>query len=230
MNEISDNYGTHSCTYYERLGSLFQLLTVIMNPWDPVSPAAQVLARCVASGVLSQVDLEAVPRESNVFSHHLVEAERVVCMNNETDNKRLEIELLKLEKETADVTHTFYLSQKFTALQQFTSHLQAVLREQRNLRQRLMKPLCQQNLPVEASLHRYVVELIDMAVDLIKNLESKMMTTRTIPNINHKMTSLDNVLAQLLTQVTDVQELSRQILQWKDHQCSQMTKNNESHS
>ncbi|XP_048831114.1 HAUS augmin-like complex subunit 2 isoform X5 [Brienomyrus brachyistius] len=175
-------------------------------------------------------DLEAVPRESNVFSHHLVEAERVVCMNNETDNKRLEIELLKLEKETADVTHTFYLSQKFTALQQFTSHLQAVLREQRNLRQRLMKPLCQQNLPVEASLHRYVVELIDMAVDLIKNLESKMMTTRTIPNINHKMTSLDNVLAQLLTQVTDVQELSRQILQWKDHQCSQMTKNNESHS
>ncbi|XP_023684288.1 HAUS augmin-like complex subunit 2 isoform X2 [Paramormyrops kingsleyae] len=204
-----------------------------MNPWDPVSysvtPAAQVLARCVASGVLSQGDLDAVPREKNVFSHHLLEAERVVNMNSETDNKRLEIELLKLEKETADVTHSFFLSQKFTALQQFTSHLQEVLREQTSLRQRLMKPLCQQNLPVEASLHRYVVELIDMAVDLIKNLESKMRTTRTIPSINHMMTRMDNVLAQLLTQVADIQELSRQILQWKDHQRSEMTKN-DSHS
>ncbi|KAJ8288555.1 hypothetical protein COCON_G00012140 [Conger conger] len=188
-----------------------------MNPWDPVphsvTPAAQVLARCVASGVLAQRDLDAVPSDTHVFSPHLIEAEQVADLKKQIDEKNLETELLKLEKESADVTHSFFLSQRFTALQQFTSHLQEVLREQASLRQRLMKPLCQQNLPIEANLHRYVVELVGMVMDLIENMESKMTITRSFPSLGPSMTNLNNALAQLLTQVAEVEELAGMVLE-----------------
>jgi len=42
------------------------------------------------------------------------------------------------------------LGQRFASLQQFTSHLQEVLRDQTILLERLTKPLCQQNLPIQA--------------------------------------------------------------------------------
>ncbi|KAG5857170.1 HAUS augmin-like complex subunit 2 [Anguilla rostrata] len=202
-----------------------------MNPWDPVpysvTPAAQVLARCVASGVLAQRDLDAVPRDTNVFSPRLIVAEQVADLKRQFDVKNLEMELLKLEKESADVTHSFFLSQRFAALQQFTSHLQEVLREQASLRQRLMKPLCLQNLPIEANLHRYVVELIGMVMDLIENMESKVKITRSFPSLGPTMTSLDNAVAQLLTQVAEVEELAGQVLQWKDLQHHMFTTNNQ---
>ncbi|KAL4656487.1 HAUS augmin-like complex subunit 2 [Arapaima gigas] len=201
-----------------------------MNPWDrvpyTVTPAAQVLARCVASGVLPQETLDAVPREAHVFSHQLFQSEQVIAVENEYDQKNLEMDFLKLEKSCADITHSFYLNQKFTALQEFASHLQEVLREQTNLRQRLMKPLCQENLPIEANLQRYVVELIDMVVDLIENLERKMKATHSIPTTNQSMTSLTQAVAQLLTQVADVEELYRHVLQWKDHQHNMISSNN----
>ncbi|KAJ8399498.1 hypothetical protein AAFF_G00412100 [Aldrovandia affinis] len=203
-----------------------------MNPWDPVpysvTPSAQILARCVASGVLCQEDLDAVPRGTHVFSPHLLEADQVADMKRQIDEKNLEMELLKLEKESADVTHSFYLSRRFVTLQQFTSQLQGVLREQASLRQRLMKPLCQQNLPIVADLHRYVVELIGMAVDLIENLESKVKITRSFTSLGPSMTSLNNALAQILTLVTEVEEVSRQVQQWKDLQHRMVTNNNDS--
>ncbi|XP_018619608.1 HAUS augmin-like complex subunit 2 [Scleropages formosus] len=201
-----------------------------MNPWDlvpyTVTPAAQVLARCIASGVLSQEHLEAVPRESNVFSQQLLVSEQVIAVERENDKKNLEVDLLKLEKRCADVTHSFYLSQKFTALQESARHLQEILREQTSLRQRLMKPLCQENLPIEANLQRYVVELMDMVVDFVENLERKMKATHSIPIISQSMTNLSHSLTQLLTQVADVEELSRQVLQWKDYQHNIISNNN----
>ncbi|KPP67658.1 hypothetical protein Z043_113724 [Scleropages formosus] len=158
-----------------------------MNPWDlvpyTVTPAAQVLARCIASGVLSQEHLEAVPRESNVFSQQLLVSEQVIAVERENDKKNLEVDLLKLEKSflvqmnrisgslLAKQGQTFsklqrkctaaqvagiavFAGQKFTALQESARHLQEILREQTSLRQRLMKPLCQENLPIEANLQR----------------------------------------------------------------------------
>ncbi|XP_036397450.1 HAUS augmin-like complex subunit 2 [Megalops cyprinoides] len=202
-----------------------------MNPWDPVpysaTPAAQVLARCVASGVLSQADLDAVPRGTQVFSSQLLEAEQVADMKYQIDQKNFELELLMLEKESADVTHTFYLSKKFAALQQFTFHLQDVLREQASLRQRLMKPLCQQNLTIEADLQRYVVELMGMVLDLIENFEDKVKITQSFPTLGQSMASLNNALAQLLTQVTEVEGLSWQVLHWKDRKHSMIINNND---
>ncbi|XP_046874187.1 HAUS augmin-like complex subunit 2 [Hypomesus transpacificus] len=196
-----------------------------MNPaWELtpywVTPVASVLSRCVATGVLSQADLDTVPKEPHVFSTHLQEAEQLISMERELDKVNLETELLKLEKESADVTHKFYLSQRFSALQEFTSHLQDVLREQASLRQRLMKPLCQTNLPVEADLHRYVVEVIKMVVDFIGNLETSMNIVRTIPTVDDSMNKLNNGLAQLLAQVAEVEKLSKQILQWRTHHSS----------
>uniref|UniRef100_A0AAZ3QE66 Uncharacterized protein n=1 Tax=Oncorhynchus tshawytscha TaxID=74940 RepID=A0AAZ3QE66_ONCTS len=171
-----------------------------MNPWNiapySVTPVASLLTRCVASGVLSQEDVDSVPREPHVFSPHLLEAEQLITMERELDKINLEMELLKLEKESADVTHKFYLSQRFTSLQQFTSHLQDVLREQASLRRRLMKPLCQTNLPVEADLHRYVVEVMRMVVEFIENLEAKISTVRSIPTIDDSMSNLVSSFSQ----------------------------------
>nr|XP_015206159.1 PREDICTED: HAUS augmin-like complex subunit 2 isoform X1 [Lepisosteus oculatus]XP_015206160.1 PREDICTED: HAUS augmin-like complex subunit 2 isoform X1 [Lepisosteus oculatus]XP_015206161.1 PREDICTED: HAUS augmin-like complex subunit 2 isoform X1 [Lepisosteus oculatus]XP_015206162.1 PREDICTED: HAUS augmin-like complex subunit 2 isoform X1 [Lepisosteus oculatus] len=203
-----------------------------MNPWVPapyaVTPAAQVLARCVASGALSE-DVDGIPRDITVFSPQLLEAEQVAALRHDINEKSLEVELLQLEKEGAEVTHSFYLSKKFEALQQFTSHLQEVLHERRSLWQRLMKPHCQQNLPVEANLHRYVVQLVSMAADFIKNLESRVQTTRSIPDIGQSMASLDNALTRLLSLVSDVEELSKQILQWKDLQINAPKQSPEKH-
>ncbi|KAL0968946.1 hypothetical protein UPYG_G00220320 [Umbra pygmaea] len=195
-----------------------------MNPWElasfSVTPVASLLTRCVASGVLSQEDIDTVPRDPHVFSPRLIETEQLITMNRELDKINLEMELLKLEKESADVTHKFYLSQRFTSLQQFTTHLQDVLRDQASLQQRLIKPLCQTNLPIEADLHRYVVELMKLMVDFIENLEAAINTVRTIPTVDESISSLNNGVAQLLSQVSDVERLSKQVMQWRSQNSS----------
>ncbi|XP_056152229.1 HAUS augmin-like complex subunit 2 [Lampris incognitus] len=198
-----------------------------MNPWAPspyaVTPVAVMLARCVARGLLSQEDVDSVPKETYAFSSHLQETEQQMKSKRRLNEVLLEIDLLKLEKENADVTHQFYLSRRFVALQKFTSHLQEVLREQTILRQRLMKPLCQTNLPIHADLHRYVVDLIKMVVDFIETLEKHMTTVRTIPTVSDAMVKLNNALTQLLAQVTEVEKLSEQVIQWRDRHISLLT-------
>ncbi|KAK1158724.1 HAUS augmin-like complex subunit 2 isoform X1 [Acipenser oxyrinchus oxyrinchus] len=195
-----------------------------MNPWDapaqPQTGVAQILARCVAAGVLSQETLDSFPKDPDLFSPQLQQAEQIAAVRREIDQKSLEVELLRLEQEGADVTHPFHLSQKFEALQRFTSHLQGVLREQRSLRQRLMKPLCQQNLPVEASLHRYVVEMLGLAIDFIERLESSVQAKRFAPSVAQSVTTLENCLARLLSLVSEMEELSEQVLQWRGIQAS----------
>ncbi|XDV43382.1 hypothetical protein PO909_011869 [Leuciscus waleckii] len=187
-----------------------------MNPWDPitytVTPAAKILARCVTSGTMTQEELNAIPRDSEVFSSYLLEAEQLSRIRHDLDQTNLDLELLKLERNGADVTHGHYLSQRFASLQQFTSHLQEVLREQTVLRERLTKPLCQQNLPIQADLHRYVVELMGMVVEFIQNLEMKIEMVRAIPNSDSYLSNLNNGRTQLLAQVTEVENLYKQVL------------------
>ncbi|XP_051775661.1 HAUS augmin-like complex subunit 2 [Erpetoichthys calabaricus] len=194
-----------------------------MNPWDSkpsTSSAAQVLAACVSARVLSQDTLDSIPNDTNVFSEYLQQAEQIASMTKEIDQKCLEMELLQLEKEGAEFTHPFYLDQKIKQVQKFTTHLQEMLREQRCLRQRLMKPLCQQNLPIEANFHRYVVELLDKAVHFIGNLESSVQIARSVPNVGQSIESLENGLAQLLTLVTEFEEVSEEVLHWRNLQAS----------
>ncbi|KAG7328176.1 hypothetical protein KOW79_008120 [Hemibagrus wyckioides] len=183
-----------------------------INPYT-VTPAAKVLARCVATGTMSQKELDDVPRGSEIFSSRLLQTEQLNKIKQETDQVRLDLELLKLEKNSADVTHSYYLSQRFASLQQFTSHLQEVLREQTSLRQRLMKPLCQQNLPIQADLHRYVVTFVAMVVEFIETLEMKIKMVHSIPTTDEFMRNLNNGMTQLLAQVTEVESLTKQVLQ-----------------
>lgn len=192
-----------------------------MNSWDPitytVTPAAKILARCVTSGTMTQKELDALPRDSEVFSSSLLEAEQLSRIRHDLDQTNLDLELLKLERDGADVTHSHYLSQRFASLQQFTSHLQEVLREQTILRERLTKPLCQQNLPIQADLHRYVVELMGMVVEFIQNLEMKIEIVRAIPNTDSYLSNLNNGRTQLLAQITEVENLYKQVLKRRGH-------------
>ncbi|XP_030645004.1 HAUS augmin-like complex subunit 2 [Chanos chanos] len=194
-----------------------------MDSLDPipysVTPAARVLSRCVNAGVVSQENLDAVPRETSLFSR-LLEVEEQGKIKNKIAQKSLDLELLMLEKDCADVTHNYHLSKRFVTLQQSTSHLQEVLRQQTCLRQRLMKPPCQQNLPLQADLHRYVVELMGMVVEFINDLEMKMKTVRSIPLTQEYMSNMNNALVQLVTQVTEVEKLSKQVLEWRGQQSS----------
>ncbi|TSQ46659.1 HAUS augmin-like complex subunit 2 [Bagarius yarrelli] len=111
--------------------------------------------------------------------------------------------------------------QRFASLEQFTSHLQEVLREQTSLRQRLMKPLCQQSLYIQcykrksASVihHRYVVTLISMVIEFIQTLEMKMKMVQSIPVADESLHNLNNGMTQLLAQVTEVEILTKQVLQ-----------------
>ncbi|KAM3870917.1 HAUS augmin-like complex subunit 2 [Diretmus argenteus] len=181
-----------------------------------VTPVANMLASCVARGALSQEEIDSASSQSYAFSSHLQEADQQMKTRRRLEELQLEMELLKLEKESADVAHRFYLSQRFQALQEFSSHLQEVLRDQMSLRQRLMKPLCRTSLPVQADLHRYVVDLIKMVVEFIEKLEKHMSTVQTSPTIDDSMVKLNNSLAQLLSQVMEVENLSNQVLQWKE--------------
>uniref|UniRef100_A0A9J7YD22 HAUS augmin like complex subunit 2 n=1 Tax=Cyprinus carpio carpio TaxID=630221 RepID=A0A9J7YD22_CYPCA len=174
-----------------------------MNPWDPITYT------CVTSGTMTQEELDALPQDSEVFSTSLLEAEQLNRIGHDLDQANLDLELLKLERDSADVTHTHYLSQRYASLQQFTSHLQEVLREHTVLRERLTKPLCQQNLPIHADLHRYVVELMGMVVEFIQNLEVKIKMVQAIPKTGHYWSNLNGAITQLLAQVTEVENLYR---------------------
>nr|XP_033807448.1 HAUS augmin-like complex subunit 2 isoform X2 [Geotrypetes seraphini] len=158
------------------------------NPWDPVQPTAAAM-------------IVAKCLESEVLTQ-----------------KSLEIELLQLEKETADIAHPLFLSQKCCALQAMNSHLEAVLKEKRTLRQRLAKPLCQENLAIEAAYHRYVVELLMLAVTFIEKLEIYLQTVRAIPRVDDGMKSMDNALARIEVMEAEMEEVTEQILKWREQQ------------
>ncbi|CAL8298474.1 unnamed protein product [Arctogadus glacialis] len=191
-----------------------------MDPWErspfSITPAGSFLSSCVAKGIWTQEEFDSAPRESHAFSPRLQAAEQHIRAKRELAQLRLEAELLSLEKESADVTHKFYLTRRFRDLQVFASHLQDLLKEQSSLRQRLMKPFCQTSLPMEAHLHRYVVELIQMVLDFIESLERHVTTVRALPSLPDSVAKLNSGAAQLLAQVAEVEQLSSQVLRWKD--------------
>nr|XP_028579913.1 HAUS augmin-like complex subunit 2 [Podarcis muralis] len=95
-------------------------------------------------------------------------------------------------------------------------HLEAVLKEKWVLRQRLMKPVRQESLPIEAMYHRHVVELLVSAVAFIEKLETHLTTVRSIPQIPLVMKNMDSALTKLDLLVTDTKALAEQILEWRE--------------
>ncbi|KAK2892332.1 hypothetical protein Q8A73_017997 [Channa argus] len=192
-----------------------------MLQWDlssfSVSPAANLLARCVSKGALSQEDIDsASSRPSPAFSLRLNDAEQRISAQKQLDQLQLEMQLLKMEEKNADVTHTHHLTRRFQMLQLFCSHLQDILKEQNTLRQRLMRPIGRTNLPVQAHLHRSVVDSVKLLLDFIENLEEKLKSVHSWTRTRDHLTHLDTSLIKLLAQVVELQTLSSQVLQWRE--------------
>lgn len=192
-----------------------------MQQWEAslfaVTPAAGLLSRCVSEGLVSQEEIDsASSRLRPTFSSQLREAEHRIKMQRQLDELQLQTQLLRMEKQSADVTHTVYLTPRFLMLQKFCSHLQDLLKDQTSMRQRLMKPPGHTDLPVQAHLHRSVVDLVQMLLDFIETLEEKLTSVRCSPTTRDHVAQLNSSLVQLLAHAEEVENLSNQVLRWKD--------------
>ncbi|XP_054421507.1 HAUS augmin-like complex subunit 2 isoform X2 [Pteronotus mesoamericanus] len=98
------------------------------------------------------------------------------------------------------------------------NHLEAVLKEKRSLRQRLLKPMCQENLPIEAVYHSYMVHLLELAVTFIERLETHLETIRYIPHLDENLKKMSSALAEMDILVTETEELAENILKWREQQ------------
>ncbi|XP_068254658.1 HAUS augmin-like complex subunit 2 isoform X2 [Nyctibius grandis] len=187
--------------------------------WEPGQPtaAAVLLARCLAAGVVSQETLHLTCRKAPCFVK-FSEIEKMANIRAEINEKKLKAEILQLEKETADIVHPFYLGKKCEILQDMNRHLEAVLKEKKALRKRLIKPRCQESLPIEATFHKYVVELLTEAVTFIEKLESHLQTIRSIPQIPNIMKNMDTALTKTEVLVMELEDLADQILKWRELQ------------
>nr|XP_060616932.1 HAUS augmin-like complex subunit 2 isoform X1 [Anolis sagrei ordinatus] len=193
--------------------------TAASNPWDPVqaSAAGLMLSRALSSGTLSQDTLDRCPKPAPCFVRYS-EAEQIANLRAEISQLNLEIEILQMEKDTADITNQFYLTQKSQALQAMNRHLEAVLKDKRALRQRLVRPLCEESLPIEAVFHRYVVEVLGLAMAFIEKLESHLATVRSIPDLPVAVKNMDSALAKMDLLVAETEDLANQILEWREKQ------------
>ncbi|XP_004380730.1 HAUS augmin-like complex subunit 2 isoform X2 [Trichechus manatus latirostris] len=190
------------------------------NPWDPASAsnaAGLLLGHFVASGLVTQEMLNISKKSASCFVN-FSRLQQITNIQAEIYQKNLEIELLRLEKDTADVVHPFFLAQKCHTLQSMSNHLEAVLKEKRSLRQRLMKPICQENLPIEAIYHRYMVHLLELAVNFIEKLETHLETIRNIPHLDANLKNMSKALAKMDILVTETEELAENILKWWEQQ------------
>ncbi|XP_017371791.1 HAUS augmin-like complex subunit 2 isoform X1 [Cebus imitator] len=199
------------------------------NPWDPASApngAGLVLGHFIASGMVTQEMLNMSKKTASCFVN-FSRLQQITDIQAEIYQKNLEIELLKLEKDTADVVHPFFLAQKCHTLQSMNNHLEAVLKEKRSLRQRLLKPMCQENLPIDAVYHRYMVHLLELAVTFIERLETHLETIRNIPHLAANLKKMSKALAKMDILVTETEELAENILKWRKQQkevCSYIPK------
>ncbi|XP_076022186.1 HAUS augmin-like complex subunit 2 isoform X2 [Genypterus blacodes] len=137
-------------------------------------------------------------------------------MKRQVDKLQLELEMLKVEQRSADVTHSCHLVGKFQVVHMFCNHLQDILKDQSDLRQRLMRPLGCTNLPIRAHLHRFVVDIVKIMLDFIEMLEEKLSSVCSSSMANERVVQLKTSLVLLLAQVAGVESLSKQVLQWKE--------------
>ncbi|NXV16908.1 HAUS2 protein, partial [Uria aalge] len=125
-----------------------------------------------------------------------------------------EVQPLLLSVTIVSTLQFYFIGKKCEILQDMNRHLEAVLKEKRTLRKMLIKPRCQESLPIEATFHKYVVELLAEAVTFIENLESHLQAVRSIPQIPNIMKNMDTALTKTEMLVMELEELADQILKW----------------
>ncbi|XP_050192248.1 HAUS augmin-like complex subunit 2 [Myiozetetes cayanensis] len=187
--------------------------------WEPGqrSAAAALLERCLAAGAVTQETLDLTRRETPCFVK-FSEMEKMANMQAEINEIKLKTEMMQLEKETADITHLFYLGKKYEILQDMNSHLEAVLKEKRALRKKLITPRCQESLPIDATFHKCIVELLTEAVTFTEKLESHLQSVRSIPQVPNMVKNMDTALTKTEVFVMELEELTKQILKWRQLQ------------
>ncbi|NXF70496.1 HAUS2 protein, partial [Ciccaba nigrolineata] len=142
------------------------------------------------------------------------EVEKMANMRAEIN----EVQPLLLSVTIGTTLQFHFIGKKCEILQDMNRHLEAVLKEKKALRKRLIMPRCQETLPIEATFHRYVVELLNEAVTFIEKLESHLQTVRTMPRIPNIMKNMDTALTKTEVLVMDLEELADQILKWGEWQ------------
>ncbi|NXL29376.1 HAUS2 protein, partial [Glaucidium brasilianum] len=142
------------------------------------------------------------------------EAEKMANMRAEIS----EVQPLLLSVTIGATLQFHFIGKKCEILQDMNRHLEAVLKEKKALRKRLIMPRCQESLPIDAAFHRYVVELLNEAVTFIEKFESHLQTVRTVPQIPSIMKNMDTALTKTELLVMDLEELADQILKWGEWQ------------
>ncbi|XP_020391929.1 HAUS augmin-like complex subunit 2 [Rhincodon typus] len=193
------------------------------NPWEPIveNPAACFLERCIGKALLTQdtLDLNKVEFGNTVpFVQRFRLIDEISHTRAELEQKSLELKLLKLQNDTADIAHPMYLAEKCSQLQSMNSHLEAILQETVSLKQRLVQPICHQCLPVEANCHRYVSELLPMMVNFIEKLDSNLQLIKTIPQVTKKVKMMENLVARMASEILELKELLELIIRWREQQ------------
>ncbi|NWT17536.1 HAUS2 protein, partial [Vireo altiloquus] len=112
----------------------------------------------------------------------------------------------------------YFIGKKCEILQDMNRHLEAILKEKRALRKRLIKHKCQESLPIEATFHKCIVELLTEAVTFIEKLESHLQSVRSLPQIPHMMNNMDTTLSKTEVLMIELEELTEQILKWEEVQ------------
>ncbi|NXR55777.1 HAUS2 protein, partial [Hippolais icterina] len=143
------------------------------------------------------------------------EMEEMVKMEAEIN----EVQPLQLSVYTQPYdTGVYFIGKKCEILQDMNRHLEAILKEKRELRKRMIKHRCQESLPIEATFHKCIVELLTEAVTFIEKLESHLQSVRSIPQIPHMMNNMDTTLSKTEVLMIELEELTEQILKWEELQ------------
>ncbi|GCB62257.1 HAUS augmin-like complex subunit 2 isoform X1 [Scyliorhinus torazame] len=197
------------------------------NPWEPgaANPAASFLKKCLRKGLLTQnsLDLNKIEFGNTVpFVQRFRLIDEISHTKAELEQKSLELKLLKLQNDTADITHPVCLTEKYSRLQSMNSHLEAVLQETVSLKQRLVQPTCHHCLPVEANYHRYVSELLPMMVNFIAKLDSNLQLINSIPQVTKKVNLMENLVARMVSEVLKLKETMEFIVKWREQQKTEL--------
>ncbi|NXB17310.1 HAUS2 protein, partial [Rhagologus leucostigma] len=142
------------------------------------------------------------------------EMEEMVNMEAEIN----EVQPLLLSVMIGSTLQFYFTGKKCEILQDMNRHLEAILKEKRALRKRLIKHRCQESLPIEATFHKCIVELLTEAVTFIEKLESHLQSVRSIPQIPHMMNNMDTTLSKTEALMIELEELTEQILKWEELQ------------
>ncbi|NWS10442.1 HAUS2 protein, partial [Pachyramphus minor] len=157
--------------------------------------------------------LDSTRRETPCFVK-FSEMEKMANMQAEIN----EVQPLLLSVTIGSTSEFYFTGKKYEILQDMIRHLEAVLKEKRALRKRLIKPRCEESLPIEATFHKCIVELLTEAVTFTEKLESHLQSVRSIPQVPNMMKNMDTALTRTEVFVMELEELTEQILKWRELQ------------